>query len=75
MTTPLWEKVGGQLAKRFEAEKIELLQEVRPDSSKHEDYCAVSIAAFQEITNLKQGEAGLLMRQIVSGALLPHSKP
>ena len=33
MTTPLWEKVGGQLAKRFEAEKIKVLANPKPDPS------------------------------------------
>jgi hypothetical protein len=48
-------------------EKIKLLANPKPDPSKYGDYCAASVALFQEITSLKQNEAGLLMRQILSG--------
>jgi hypothetical protein len=73
MTAPLREKVGKQLAKRIGAEKIKLLQEPNPDPSKHKDICDASIALFQEITNLTQKEAGLLLRQIFTGRFMPAS--
>lgn len=56
MATALWEKVFGQLRKRYGWEMIELLQ--------HGDDCAASAALFREITSLKQNEAGLLMRYL-----------
>ena len=67
MTSPLWQKVMGQLVRRFGAEKIKVLTNSKPDPSEYGDYCAVSIALLQEIVNLKQNEAGLLMRQVLSG--------
>jgi hypothetical protein len=62
-----WEKVGGQLAKSVGVENSKLLLVTKLDPSKYADYCAASVALFQEITSLKQNEAGLLMRQILSG--------
>jgi hypothetical protein len=38
---------------------------------KYGDDCAASAALFREITSLKQNEAGLLMRQLMSGMKEP----
>jgi hypothetical protein len=78
MLIPLWQKVAGQLVKRFGAEKTNLLQNASIDPPMYRDYCAVSIAFLQEITNLKQNEAAALMRETlrsVAVALLGERRP
>jgi hypothetical protein len=66
LSNPLWEKVGLQIAKRVGAEKLELLHKPKPDPTKYSDYCGVWTAFFQEVTNLEQDQAGILMRQVLS---------
>jgi hypothetical protein len=67
VSTPLWEKVGTQMAKRVGAEKLALLRELKLDVSRHSDYCRVWTALFQEVTDLEEDEAGILMRELLSG--------
>ncbi|MBC8013455.1 MAG: hypothetical protein H7X74_05160 [Methyloceanibacter sp.] len=66
ITTPLWERVYGQLERRVGPEKIALLQNENPNPAEYVNYCAASVALFEEISRLRQNEAGLLMRQIWS---------
>jgi hypothetical protein len=67
VTRPLWEKVSKQLlAKGIGREKLELMQSSNVDRSKHADYCNATVAFMREITNLKQADAALLMREIWS---------
>jgi hypothetical protein len=62
LTAPLWEVVR----KRVGTERLALLQDAKLVPAKYGAYCAASVAFFQEITNLEQTEAGLLLRQICS---------
>jgi hypothetical protein len=67
MTTPLWKKISRQLAKRVGPENVKLVLTTKVDPSRYGDYCTTWIVLYQEIANLKQNEAGLLMRQILRG--------
>jgi hypothetical protein len=66
VSNPLWEKIGVEIAKRIGAEKLALLRELKPDVSRHSDYCRVWTALYQEVTNLEEQEAGILMRQLLN---------
>lgn len=66
ITIPLWERVYRQLERRVGPEKIALLQNENPTPAEYVEYCTASIALFEEISRLRQNEAGLLMRQIWS---------
>jgi hypothetical protein len=66
MSNPLWNKVGVEVAKRIGAEKLALLRESKPDASSYSDYCGVWTALYQEVTNLEEHEAGILMRQLLN---------
>ena len=64
---PIRQKVMEQLRKRIGPEKTNLLLEVTDlPPSRHADYCAASVALFQIIMSLRQNDAALLMRHIVS---------
>lgn len=55
-----------KLEKRVGPEKLALFVTENPSSSQYRDYCAVSVALFEEILKLRKNEAGLLMRQLFS---------
>ncbi|SED19789.1 hypothetical protein SAMN05444161_2734 [Rhizobiales bacterium GAS191] len=63
----LFAKVGAELAKRIGTEKLRLLTGSDVSPAQYADYCAGSIAFYQEIIRLNEADAAALMREIFGG--------
>ncbi|MGO4388565.1 hypothetical protein AB4Y85_13610 [Microvirga sp. 2YAF29] len=59
---PLWSIVGGQLAKRFGANEIELLTQGNLSPSHRARYCDLAIAMYEEMLNLPMSSAVQVLR-------------
>jgi hypothetical protein len=63
----VWKKVGTILAsKGVSNEQFDLLSAATVPSNKYGDYCVAATTLFSEISKLPQGEAGIVMREILA---------
>jgi hypothetical protein len=63
----LWRKLGTRIgAKGLRNDQINLLTSDSIDASRYREYCQVSATLYREITRLRQTEAGILMRSLLS---------
>lgn len=61
-TEPLWNVVGGRLAKRFGANEIELLTQENLTPPQRARYCDMAIAMYEEMLNLPMNSAVQVLR-------------
>ncbi|WP_441967017.1 hypothetical protein [Microvirga sp. 2MCAF38] len=59
---PFWQIVGVRLATRFGSDKIQLLTQTDLTTAQRAQYCDMAIAMYEEILNLKDGNAAMVLR-------------
>jgi hypothetical protein len=63
----LWKKLGTQIeARGLGNDQINLLTSDSVDASRYDEYCQVSATFYREIARLRQAEAGILMRSLLT---------